>query len=117
MDKYTTAIELFNSCVDARTDEIMINARFNELLQYLHANFDKPESTPEILAEYFSILHREVPIENILCNPPKVSDAAFPVALAKIMLTEYQAPLIGSNIPQFNTFHSRYGKLIIQSMM
>lgn len=116
MDKYTKALELFYSCVDARADETMANVRFNELLNHLHANFDAPGATPANVSECRAMLTRVTPKEDILCNPPKVSDAVFPIGLAKLLLTEYQLPLISGKIQQFDTFHNHYGALILQSM-
>ena len=111
---YTKAVELFNALVYNSKDEA--NERFNDLLVFLHNNFEAPGSTPENIAECGTVLHKQVPINDILCIPPKVSDAVYPIALAKTALADKQLPLSASKIPEFDTFHRRYGSLIIQSM-
>ena len=113
-EKYTEALTLFYALVHNSTDEA--NERFNDLLVFLHNNFEAPGSTPENIAECGTVLHKQVPINDILCIPPKVSDAVYPIALAKTALTDKQLPLRTSKIPEFDTFHNRYGSLILQSM-
>ena len=114
MDKYTKASELFNACTQCSADEV--NTHYNKLLVFLHDNFDVPESTQENLDACNAILKKEVPNEDILCNPPKILDVLYPIAIARMLLADYCLPLIASKIPELDTFNRRYGRLIIESM-
>ena len=114
MDKYTRALELFNACTQCSADEV--NTHYNKLLVFLHDNFDVPESTQENWDACYAILKKEVANEDILCNPPKILDVLYPIALARSLLTDYHLPLITSKIPEFDTFYRRYGGLILDAM-
>lgn len=115
-DKYTRAVELFNACISAGKDHIEANLCFDSLMEHLHANFIVPESTKANWDECRRVLKKEVSTQDILCIPPKVSDAVYPIALARSPMTEYQLPFIASKLLQMDEFHNRYGRLIIESM-
>jgi hypothetical protein len=115
MDKYTKAIELFNTCTLSAPDNV--NECVDNFLLHIHTTFEAPRSSPENIVECKNILLRKISKEDILRIPTVVSDDMYPVALMKLLLTEYQLPIIASKIMHFNAFHSRYGSIIIQSMM
>ena len=116
MDKYTKSLELFQACVDATPNTQELNYCLNTLLEFLNDNFDKAESTPENIAAASAVCRRQVPNEDILCNPPKVIDAVYPIALCKILLVDYRIQLPPPLVSNFDAWHARYGRLIIEAM-
>ena len=115
-NKYTRAVELFNACISAGQDQIEANLCFDTLIEHLHASFAVPESTQANCDECRRVLKKEVSTQDILCIPPKVSDAVYPIALARSLMTDYQLPFIASKLRHMNEFHTRYGSLILDAM-
>ena len=116
MDKYTKALELFQACVDATPNTQELNNCFNILLGFLIDNFAEPEHTPENIEACQSILRKKVPNEDILCNPPKILDVLYPIAIARMLLVDYRLQLPPPLISNFDTFHRSYGKFLIEAM-
>ena len=113
VNKYEEAIRLYDLTVAAKNDAKVCNEKFNDLLRYLHTNFTTEYSEKnaaaarEVLQSTDTAGWRQI--------PPTVIDAVYPIALARMALKFDALPLNPIKLSEFDNFHRRYGRLIIDS--
>lgn len=111
VNKYEEAIRLYDLTVAAKNDAKDCNEKFNDLLRYLHTNFTteytekNAAAAREVLQSTDTAGWRQI--------PPTVIDAVYPIALARMALKFDALPLNPSKLSEFDNFHQRYGRLII----
>lgn len=113
-NKYRESLRLLDSSVQAQGNAALCNQRFNELLVYLHSNFDAPPVSDENALALRGVL-RNYSLEGIRGIPPTVADDIYPVALTKLALAHYKLPLDPDALGEFDNFHKRYGKLVMKA--
>ena len=112
-NKYEVAIALYDQCVATRKNNDALHTNFDALLKHLHANFTT-EVTDANIALTVDVL-KSADIEGWRRIPPTVIDAVYPIALARMALKYDELPLRPTKLKQFDTFHERYGVLIISA--
>lgn len=113
-NKYEEAIRLYDVCVAHKADVLAVNVHFDALLTYVHANFTTEMTDTNLFAA--NDVLRTMDIEGWRKIPPTVIDAVYPIALARMALRFDKLPIIPSKLKEFDTFHKRYGRLIIDSL-
>lgn len=111
INKYEESIRLYDIALAAKGNFKECNARFDDLLRYLHANFTT-EYNATTAAATREVL-RSADITGWRKIPPTVIDEVYPVALARMALKFDEMPLQPSILSEFDKFHRRYGQLII----
>ena len=112
-NKYEEALRLYDIAAAAKGNVKDCNEKFNDLLRYLHTNF-KTEYTEKTAAAAREVL-RSTDTAGWRKVPPTVIDEVYPVALARMALKFDEMPLQPSILPEFDRFHERYGRLIVDS--
>lgn len=113
INKYEESIRLYDLMLAVKDDVKACNARFDDLLRYLHTNFTTEynaktaAASREVLQSSDTAGWRKI--------PPTVIDEVYPVALARMALKFDALPLNPSKLSEFDNFHRRYGRLIIDS--
>lgn len=112
-NKYAEAIRIYDLCVEHKADKVLLHTHFDALLAHLHANFTTAVTDANMSATKDVL--RTMDIEGWRKIPPTVIDAVYPIALARMALRFDELPIQPSKLTEFDTFHKRYGALIIQS--
>lgn len=112
-NKYEEALRLYDIAVAAKGNAKDCNEKFNDLLRYLHTNF-KTEYNEKTAAAARDVL-RSTDTAGWRRVPPTVIDEVYPVALARMALKFDELPLDPRRLSEFDNFHQRYGRLIIDS--
>lgn len=122
--KYETALDMM-SCVEFAKDEGILHKSWDNLFDFIHANFAPPSTMistddDELSACYGMLTENYKTLAEFLYEiPPHYAEFLFPVAIARhlLLLSGYiSAKIIPRKLKTFNEFHKRYGKLVLQSV-
>jgi len=120
-----------------KADTRAIHEAWDELYSFIHTNFARPESARiegetwsifdsrvrtdaldhegQMCWEMLSIQGAEELLAKIKAIPPIFAEVLFPVAIARHLLRDVQAPLYPARLTTFTEFHYRYGPMICDS--
>lgn len=94
--------------------QVEFHSKVNDVFAYMHSVFDIPEKTPENQQAVNAVLieknWQDIQAREI---PPKIVDAAWVVLVVRTMLRDYSLPIDHRMVPEWQTFHNRYGDFIL----
>jgi hypothetical protein len=117
IEKYTESLRLMDLVIAAKSDQDACNKAWDELFNFIFANFAKPEFSDEEVKELKLLLKTPSDqLESLVRTiSSTISEQLWPPAIARCLLVGHIAPLRPSELKTFSQFHSAYGGLLIRA--
>ena len=120
MQKYKIALNLLTLLTYEPKD---INASWDRLFTYIHANFAKPnygdaEAYKQELADVYDMLVTDkfAMLDKLKAMPPEYSEVTFVVAVTRFITCRPSVRLDPVKMTTFDEHFARYGKILVDSM-
>ena len=119
-DKYTKSIRLLELAKEAKNGKLFTQ-RFDDVIHHVHQTFRVPIFSEEAAEEVHKMIGSQGPglkayiqsSSDLNLIPDKHKEDLFPIGLMKVALTNYDLPVDPSKMKEFESWHERYGKLVV----